>query len=251
MIGLDRFREFFQGHENKFAVIGGTACHLHFESLGATFRATKDVDMVICVEMLDAEFATRFLRFIETGGYQARERGDRRREFYRFHKPQDPSFPDMLELFARPGASLDLAESATYVRLDVENDIASLSAILLNDAYYKALLSGRVEVAGIPVLSPELLIPFKARAFIDLDDRRRRGEAVSTNEIRKHARDVFRLLQILAGDASVPLDDEISADLSRFITVIESDEDFRPKDFDVPETRESGCASLRQIYGMQ
>ena len=52
--GLNRFREHFAGHEAHYAVIGGSACSLIFEEAGLDFRATQDIDMVLCVEVIDA-----------------------------------------------------------------------------------------------------------------------------------------------------------------------------------------------------
>lgn len=41
------------------------------------------------------------------------------------------------------------------------------------------------------------MIPFKAKAWIDLSDRKASGEAVDSKNIRKHKNDVFRLTELL------------------------------------------------------
>lgn len=74
--GIEKFREHFVGHEDQYAVIGGAACDLLFDSVGLPFRATKDIDMVLCVEVVDAAFGEAFKTFLDAGGYQARERSD-------------------------------------------------------------------------------------------------------------------------------------------------------------------------------
>ena len=61
------------------------------------FRATKDFDMVLCVEVVSVKFGTVFADFLEAGGYRARERSTGRREFYRFRRPADEAFPAMIE----------------------------------------------------------------------------------------------------------------------------------------------------------
>jgi len=81
--GIGKFREHFSGHEDQYAIIGGTACDMLFNAAGLDFRATKDIDMVLCVEVVDAEFGTAFKGFLDAGGYQARERSNGRREFHR------------------------------------------------------------------------------------------------------------------------------------------------------------------------
>ena len=57
-------------------------------------------------------------------------------------------------------------------------DISSLSAILLDDDYYEFLKQGKVTVDGVTVLDAAYLIPFKAKAWMDLTDRKAAGEHV-------------------------------------------------------------------------
>ena len=108
VVGLQKFREYFVGHEKQYAIIGGTACDLLLGAAGLPFRGTKDIDMVTCVEVIDAAFAEKFKTFLDTGGYQARERSNGKKEFYRFHKPTDKDFPFMIELFSRKPGTLKL-----------------------------------------------------------------------------------------------------------------------------------------------
>ena len=106
VVGIDRFREHFAGHEDQYAIIGGAACNLLFDRVGLEFRATKDIDMVLCVEVVDAAFGETFKAFLDAGGYEARERSDGEKEFYRFHRPKDETYPFMIELFARKPKAL-------------------------------------------------------------------------------------------------------------------------------------------------
>ena len=48
--GFLKFREKFQGYENQYVIIGGTACDLIMENEELPFRATKDIDIVLIVE---------------------------------------------------------------------------------------------------------------------------------------------------------------------------------------------------------
>ena len=41
-------------------LFGGTACDLALTEAGLQFRATKDLDIVLCIEALDAAFARAF-----------------------------------------------------------------------------------------------------------------------------------------------------------------------------------------------
>jgi len=46
--GLDRYREHFHGFESSYVLIGGAAAHLLLDEAGLQFRATKDLDIVLC-----------------------------------------------------------------------------------------------------------------------------------------------------------------------------------------------------------
>ena len=138
VVGLDKFREHFAEHADHYAVIGGTACSMIFEEVGIGFRQTDDIDMVLCVEVVDPSFAQSLKAFLDSGGYQARERSNGRREFYRFHKPTDPSYPAMLELFARKPEALEVPDDAGLITIEVSDEALSLSAILLDTDYYEA-----------------------------------------------------------------------------------------------------------------
>jgi hypothetical protein len=94
--------------------------------------------MVLCVEVVDAAFGAAFKAFLDGGGYQARERSDGKKEFYCFHKPKDQSFPFMIELFSRKPGTLKLPDDFGLTPIAVEEDVVTLSAILLDEGYYDA-----------------------------------------------------------------------------------------------------------------
>ena len=58
--GIKSFREWFRGYEEQYAIIGGTACDLLMTEEGLDFRATKDIDLVLIIESVDASFGSRF-----------------------------------------------------------------------------------------------------------------------------------------------------------------------------------------------
>ena len=206
--------------------------------------------MVLCVEVVDAAFGEKFKAFLDAGGYQARERSDGRKEFYRFHKPTDKSFPFMIELFSRKPGTLKLPNNAGLTPIPVEEDVVSLSAILLDDDYFAAIQSAKRVVDGVTTVDETLLIPFKARAFLDLSDRKDKGEKIDSNNIKKHRNDIFRLAQLLPRAASIKLAEPIAADLRRFLELAAKDNTLDPKSFDVPFSRDEGIALLRTAYGL-
>ena len=248
VVGIDRFREHFAGHEDQYAIIGGAACNLLFDRVGLEFRATKDIDMVLCVEVVDAAFGETFKAFLDAGGYEARERSDGEKEFYRFHRPKDETYPFMIELFAQKPKALNLPDDAGLTPIPVEEDVVSLSAILLEEGYYEALQGAKRDMDGVTIIDERLLIPFKARAFLDLSERKEQGDKIDSKAIKKHRSDVFRLAQLLPGDADIEMPAPIQEDMRHFLDLVEADEMLKPKDFGVQMTREEGVALLRSAY---
>ena len=107
---------------------------------GLDFRRTVDIDMVLTVEALTADFAKFFWLFIEAGGYRARQRSNGKPEFYRFIDPTNPVYPKMIELFSRPQSNVVLQPDTHLMPLHIDDEVSSLSAILLGDDYYRFLL---------------------------------------------------------------------------------------------------------------
>jgi hypothetical protein len=70
--GLERLRSYFEGCENHYIIIGGTACEIRLESKGIDFRATKGIDMLLIIEALDKPFLENFWKFIRDGDYTNR-----------------------------------------------------------------------------------------------------------------------------------------------------------------------------------
>ncbi len=110
--GIDRFSGHFENFGDRYVLIGGAACYLAFDEAGLEFRVTKDLDIVLCVEALDAEFARAFWDFIGRGKYKNTQKSTGKKLFYRFFDPQDTTFPYMLELFSRIPDALKLSDDA-------------------------------------------------------------------------------------------------------------------------------------------
>ena len=215
--GIARFREYFRDFTDQYVLIGGSACDISFESNHVDFRATRDLDVVLIVEALTREFGQRFWEFIRDGGYQNRAKSSGSPQFYRFDKPEQKDFPLMIELFARTDYNLEGGGELTSVHID--NSVSSLSAILLNDAYYQVLLQGRDVIDGFSVLRHSWLIPFKAKAWLDLNERSRRGEHVDSRDLKKHRNDVIRMATELVLE-KCELPGEVRDDMADFIEVM-------------------------------
>lgn len=212
--GIERFREYFRGFTDQYVLIGGAACDISFESNNADFRATRDLDVVLIVEALTKEFGKRFWEFIRDGGYQNRAKSSGATQFYRFDKPSQEGFPLMIELFAKTDYLLEGGGELTPIHID--DSVSSLSAILLNDAYYQTLLRGRDIIDGFSVLKHSWLIPFKAKAWLDLNARNQRGEHVDSRNLKKHRNDIIRMTaELILERCELP--DEVRDDMADFI----------------------------------
>lgn len=165
-----------------------------------SFRATKDIDMVLIVESITVEFGKWFFEYIKEAGYEHINKSTGNAQFYRFSKPKSNEYPYMIELFSRKPDFITIKDDAILTPLPIDDDISSLSAILLNESYYQLLKSGVTMVDEVPVLNITCLIPFKAKAYLDLKDRKLNGEHVDSKDIRKHKNDVFRLAQLITLD---------------------------------------------------
>lgn len=65
--GLEIFKQYFSEYVDQYVLIGGAACDIVFESNNTSFRATRDLDMVLIVEALTPEFGAHFWHFINEG----------------------------------------------------------------------------------------------------------------------------------------------------------------------------------------
>ena len=246
--GIDSFREWFRGFEDQYVIIGGTACDILMTEEGIDFRSTRDIDLVLLIEAITADFGRKFWEFVKAAGYRQCNSSSGVPHFYRFSHPLSEQYPAMIELFTRRLEAIPLPEDAVLTPLPMEDDISSLSAILLDDDYYDFLKAGKTKVAGITVLDAAYLIPFKAKAWIDLSDRKARGEHVDSRDIRKHKNDVFRLTELLYPGTRIPAPASVKADLQYFVSRM-SGEDIDLKQLGiVGRTHDEILQELVKIY---
>ena len=222
--GLEIFREHFRNYADRYVLIGGAACDIAMTAAGLAFRATKDLDIVLYVEALDAAFVQAFWEFVRMGGYEVQEKSTGEKQFYRFQKPTNADYPFMLELFSRQPDVLQVAEGSHLTPLPVEEDISSLSAILLDNHYYDFIRAGRQESDGLPMVGAAQLIALKARAWLDLSERASRGEQIDSKTIKKHKNDVFRLYQILDPAIDPEAPENVKKDIGDFISRMRTEE---------------------------
>lgn len=218
--GLDKFKDYFKEYADNYIIIGGTACDIIIGTAGFTPRATRDIDIILIVEALSKEFVKQFWDFVKEGQYERTEKSEDERKYYRFLKPANEEFPYQVELFSRMPDLLDGEESARFTPVPVDDDLSSLSAILMNDGYYNYTLDHSTKEEQIQRANTEALICLKAKAYLDMVDRKDKGEKVDDKHIKKHKADVFRLGAMLAGNDVFELPEFIQADMQTFILAV-------------------------------
>lgn len=250
--GLAKFAEFFTDYRDQYVLIGGVATVLALEDAGLEARATKDLDIVLCVEALTPAFGERMWAFIRAGEYELNERGAEPRRFYRFRKPKNPEFPAMLEFFAREPGFVPLADGAHLTPVPIDDAVESLSAILLDDGYYRFIHDNKRVLDGLQVVNDRCLIPLKARAWLDLRDRKAGGEEIDGKNITKHRNDVLRLSQLLTLGVSTALASSITADMRRFVDELAVELDIGLlKSLGLTGMPEDIEERLRSVYGLK
>lgn len=250
--GFQSFKDWFDGFENQYVIIGGTACEILMAENDVNFRATKDIDLVLILESLSTDFGMRFWDYIKMGGYEHKNRSTGKTQFYRFSKPRNNEYPAMIEIFSRKIDGMILPKEAILEPLHVGDEISSLSAILLDEEYYNFIVSGRLEMDGISVLGPEYIIPLKINAWIDLTKKRQEGKIeIDSKSIKKHKNDVFRLSEILIKGNKVVVSQHIYDDINTFIEKMKN-EDVNLKQIGIiGRTKDEILSELKEIYVLE
>ena len=249
--GMDKFRQHFESFSDRYVLIGGAASELVMAEAGVDFRATKDLDIVLCLEALDKDFVDAFWAFIKAGGYQNQQRSTGKKIFYRFNHPEDNDFPFMLELFSRAPDLLAPGNDSHLTPISIDEDVSSLSAILLNEDYYQFLHDHKHEIDGVTVVDVVALIPLKARAWLDLTARQQAGEEIDAKDIKKHKNDVFRLFQIISPNLRIQLPESIAHDLQNYLAALLNGPQQSLKTFGLKGlTVDDVVNTLRHIYGL-
>jgi len=231
--GLDYFREYFKEFQDSYVLIGGVACYLALDEAGLDFRATKDLDIVLCAEAMDVAFVSKFWEFVKEGAYEHQEKSTGDKQFYRFNSPANKEFPFMLELFSRKPEQLKFEGDGHLTPIPMDDDVSSLSAILLNKDYYQCINEGKMIIDSISILGPNYILPFKARAWLDLTARKKAGEKVDSKNIKKHRNDIFRIFPLLSPNQTVVVVESIKSDLRQFIGAVEQEQGINMKDFNI------------------
>lgn len=229
VIGLELFAEYFAAHREEYVLIGGTAATLAMHERSLPFRATKDLDVVLCVGTFSSQFQRKLWTFIAEGGYGSYATDNEQRpRLHRFSKPATPGFPLLLEFFATHEFPAPTDGRATLTKVAFDGSIPDLSAIALSAEVFDFILAGRrFTESGIPFVGEDRLIPLKAAAWADLTRRRALDPtSVDAKDITKHRGDVFKLAQLLQLAQRVELPAVLQLAVVELLAEAESDAAF-------------------------
>lgn len=221
VVGLDMLKKYFAGFEKYYTIIGGTACEIKLEGQGIPFRATKDIDMLLIIEALENDFLKQFWQFIKDGEYQERQYEKGERKFFRFIKPKQENFPVIVELFSRKPETITLPEGFHLTPIPTDEEISSLSAMLLHDDYYEFTINNSSNEDGLMVANEPALLCLKAKAYLNNKKRKDDGHNVRNEDIEKHKKDVLKLAATLAGTYAIS--SQIKEDLKNYIQIVKSE----------------------------
>ena len=203
--------------------------------------------MVLIIEALTKEFGETFWNYIKEADYKYINKGSGKAQFYRFAQPKSLEYPSMIELFAKSQDWFEGYMEKNVVPIHIDDEVSSLSVILLDEDYYSLLTKGIGIINGVSILKTEYLIPFKAKAWIDLTQRKENGEKVDNKDIRKHKNDIIRLYVLLTPNIRVELPETIKEDMSIFLKMMEKEE-INLKQFNIRSTKENLIKTLSDIY---
>ena len=103
-------------------------------------------------------------------------------------------------------------------------------------------------VRDLSVLKPEYFILFKVKAYLDLSERKEKGEHVDSRDIKKHKNDVLRIIAEFVLEKINNLPETIHMDVEDFVKKIETEP------FEANMLKNYGLSNedlvnrLRQIY---
>lgn len=239
---LSSFKETFKDYLDCYTIIGGTACYILLEDAGLSFRATHDIDMILILEDKKEDFARKFWEYIIEGKYTCGWKQSKA-NYYRFTNPK-AGYPKQIELFSKRN---DFKLDKRIMPVHISDDVSSLSAIALDDDFYNFMLEGRKEVNGLSVLDASYIIPFKMYAWLNNIELKNSGQLVSSDDIKKHKNDVFRLLQLVIPSNKIKVKGSVKKAISDFMIKIEN-EDVDTEKLGLNFTKNEGIDILKNIY---
>lgn len=215
--GLEKFREAFADFSDNFVIIGGTACDEVLAGTAMRPRPTLDIDIIIIVENMTSDFANAFWQFISAGGYRpgVRKNDDNTPKYVLYSFDNGAvGYPVKIELLSRHN---EIFTNAAHTEpLPIDGEVSSLSAIILDEPYYRLTVNNSFVSNGLRYASPVALAALKARAYLNLLAEKESGHHVNTKDILKHRNDVLKLVATMVPGENTEVNQEVIDTVNEF-----------------------------------
>lgn len=224
--GWDTFREYMAEFPNSYVIIGGTAMQHALDAAPKNPRNTRDIDIVLVIDVLDDAFMAAFWQMIIDGEYATHHNveGNQKKKYWKFKDPQAADFPGEIEIFSgKLELPFPLMPGAKFTPVPANGDVPSLSAILMDQDYYDFLNANHSIRDDVKLANNQALICLKAKAWLDLRERKKTDPSIDKKKVVKHKNDVFRLVALLTPDTTIAVPDSIKADLTLFASEVENE----------------------------
>lgn len=196
--------EYMQQYDDDYILIGGNACVLNFENIGASFRATVDLDIVLITESTNDQFYGHLWEYILEHGYEGKvyKGSNAGGSAYRFIQPEDnraPNVPAQIELFSRKPDYFDVAltKRPHITPLKTGQGISNFSAILLDDDVYEFIRSSKITLKGISTVNLECLFGLKSVAWHSNQVLFDESKINDKNTVLKHPQDMISIASVI------------------------------------------------------
>ncbi len=183
------------------------------DNVGAEkLRSTKDLDIVLVLKPRD-EFIVALKSYLNSGRYEIQKGENNQAHFYRFQKPSSGEYPVMIEFFMPFEEGLSLFEGQHIIPVTGKSSAGSLSAILLDKEYYSLIERNAVLLDGVNILNELALIPFKAKAYLEIKERKEDSKGW-----KKHRADIINLaVNLLTEETSEKLSGKVRDNFVEFL----------------------------------
>ena len=140
---------------------------------------------------------------------------------YRFVNGR-PGYPEMIELISRHPDILGEPKGLTIEPLPIDEDVSSLSAIVMDDDYYFFTVDHSELTNGISHADSAALVALKSRAYLNLLRDKANGKHINTKDIKKHRSDVLKNVVIME-DTQIKAPNAIVSSIRDFVASIRNE----------------------------
>lgn len=204
MAGVEFLSNYMSDFKDDYVLIGGNACALHFTEVGADFRETVDLDVVLVIETIKEDFYRRLSDFLVSNKYEGKvfKGSNPGGAAYRFILPEEhraANKPTQIELFTRKPEYFDNAmyPDGHITPIQTGKAVSNFSAIILDDELYEYILGSRKVVKGVTTVNLECLLGLKSIAWHSNQELFDAEKIKNHIDVIKHPNDMLRIISIL------------------------------------------------------